>query len=41
MQFLLNVLLIVVMHCFFGIRFSPLYCFSYNDASLKSTPVSS
>ena len=27
-QFLLNVLLIVVMNCFLGIRLSQLYCFS-------------
>ena len=33
-QFVLNILFIVVMNFFFYIRFSQLYCFSYNNVSL-------
>ena len=35
-QIFFNALLIVVMNCFLGISFSQLYCFTYNEASLKS-----
>ena len=36
-QFLLNVLLIVVMNCLLGTRYGQLHCFSQNDVSLTST----
>ena len=41
MQFLLNVLQIIVMNSFLGIRIGQLYCFSLNDVSLTSTSASS